>query len=460
MNFLNEYNPNVLVRMALRNSKVWKLLHRVVVLSNARSCQMPEKRNRKKGQGAIVSEQPVASGALVDPPHFTVSGLWTDGLGRVSIRAVQVLVVIVLTATAIYALLRLSLITLPVLLALILSSALWPVVRLLRRFMSTLLAAWTVFLGSLLVLGGIGTLLVYSVANEWPTLVDKGVEGFNKLQSMLNQLPWTITQEQIDQAIKQVTSFLTSSQFGAGALNGLSAAGNFFTGLVLLLVILFFFLKDGDKIWAFIISWMPAHQLHKWKVSGDRAVQTLGGYMRGTSTIAAVDAICITIALLVLKVPLAIPLGVITFMASFVPMVGATFAGVLATLVALVTNGPVVALIVIGAVVLIQQLEGNFLQPVVMAHALNLHALVILLGLAAGTVLGGLVGAVLAVPLTAVCWALAKVWSGRDQDLQLPDAPTGSSEDENSDAESTGLVEAIASNKPAPAASPVSDTTA
>ncbi len=303
-----------------------------------------------------------------------------------------------------------------------------------------MLAAWTVFLGSLLVLGGIGTLLVYSVAAEWPTLVDKGIEGFNKVQSMLSQLPWTISQEQIDQAIKQVTSFLTSSQFGLGALNGLSAAGNFFTGLVLLLVILFFFLKDGDKIWAFVVSWMPSHQIQRWQASGERTVQTLGGYMRGTSTIAAVDAICITAALLILKVPLAIPLGVITFLASFIPMVGATFAGVLATLVALVTNGPIVALIVLGAVILIQQLEGNFLQPVVMAHALNLHALVILLGLAAGTVLGGLVGAVLAVPLTAVFWSITKVWTGRDQDLQLPDAPTGSSGDENSDAESTDLL--------------------
>lgn len=379
---------------------------------------MPEKRNRKRGKSLVSHEESLASGAVIETPRYTVSGLWTDGLGRVSIRAVQLLVVVVLAAAAIYALLRLSLITLPVLLALILSCALWPLVRLLRKFMSSLLAAWAVFLGSLLVLGGIGTLLVYSVAAEWPTLVDKGIEGFNKVQEMLNQLPWTITQEQIDQALKQVTSFLTSSQFGAGALSGLSAAGNFVTGLVLLLVILFFFLKDGDKIWAFFISWMPNHQMHKWTVSGERTVQTLGGYMRGTSTIAAVDAICITAALLILKVPLAIPLGVITFMASFIPMVGATFAGVLATLVALVTNGPVVALIVVGAVILIQQLEGNFLQPVVMAHALNLHALVILLGLAAGTVLGGLVGAVLAVPLTAVFWAIAKVWSGRDPEIQ------------------------------------------
>ncbi|WP_411730925.1 AI-2E family transporter [Paeniglutamicibacter sp.] len=340
--------------------------------------------------------------------------MWIDPLGRIATRSVQLLVVLILASAVVFSLLKLSVIALPILIALILSCALWPLVRLLRNVMSPLLAAWTVFLGSLLVLGGIGTALVYSVLAEWQTLVDKGVEGFNKLQGMLNQLPWNISEEQIDDAVHQVTGFLTSSQFGAGALSGLSAAGNFFTGLALLLVILFFFLKDGDKIWGFFLSWMPDHQMHRWLSTGARTVETLGGYMRGTATVAAVDAIGITVALLVLRVPLAIPLGVVVFMSSFIPLVGATFAGILATLIALVTNGPVVALIVLGAVIVVNQLEGNFLQPVVMAHALNLHALVILLSLAAGTVLGGLVGAVLAVPLTAVAWAIVKIWSDRD----------------------------------------------
>ncbi|MFI8414165.1 AI-2E family transporter [Paeniglutamicibacter gangotriensis] len=368
--------------------------------------------------------EPTEAGLVAVPPSHSVPGMWIDPLGRVATRSVQMLVVLVLASAVVFSLLRLSLIALPVLIGLILSCALWPLVRLLRKVMSPLLAAWSVFLGSLLVLGGIGTALVYSVIAEWPDLVDKGAEGFGTLQEMLNRLPWSVSDDQIDQAVSQVTGFLTSSQFGAGALSGLSAAGNFFTGLVLLLVILFFFLKDGDKIWAFFLSWMPDHQMHRWLSTGERTVQTLGGYMRGTATIAAVDAIGITVVLLILRVPLAIPLGVVTFMASFIPMVGATFAGILATLIALVTNGPVVALIVLGAVIVVNQLEGNFLQPVVMAHALNLHALVILLALAAGTVLGGLVGAVIAVPLTAVAWALVKIWSGRDVPAALSDAET------------------------------------
>lgn len=369
---------------------------------------------RKKSR-SVQPETPaagVAAAAQLEPR--TVPSMWIDPLGRVATRSVQLLVVLVLASAVIFSLLRLSVVALPIVIALILTCALWPVVRVFRKVMSPMLAAWSVFLGSLLVLGGIGTALVYSVMAEWDTLVQQGVEGFHKAQELLNQLPWSISNEQIDDGVKEVTGFLTSSQFGSGALSGLSAAGSFFTGLALLLVILFFFLKDGDKIWAFFLSWLPSHQLNRWRSTGQRTVETFGGYMRGTATVAAVDALGITIALLVLQVPLAIPLGVVVFMSSFIPLVGATFAGILATLIALVTNGPVVALIVLGAVILVNQLEGNFLQPVVMAHALNLHALVILLSLAAGTVLGGLVGAVLAVPLTAVAWSIIKIWSGRD----------------------------------------------
>ncbi|WP_334123163.1 AI-2E family transporter [Glutamicibacter sp.] len=357
-------------------------------------------------------------------PDFTVSGLWTDLLGRLGIRSAQLLVVGALAAFLIIGMLRLTTIVIPTLLAIIISCALWPLVVKLRKVFSPMLSAWIVFLGSLLVLGGIGTGLVFSVINEWPKLVDKAVQGFNQIndtvQNLLGNLPIAIDQEQIDSIVHTVTGFLTSSQFGTGALNTLSAAGSFVTGLVLLLVILFFFLKDGDKIWAFAISWTPAHYRNKWILSGDRALRTFGGYIRGTATVAAVDAIGITATLLIVRVPLAIPLGVIVFLGSFVPMVGATVAGVLATLIALVTNGPIVALIVLASVILVNQLEGNFLQPVVMANALNLHALVVLLALTAGTVLAGIIGAVLAVPLVAASWAVIKVWTGRENKDLIP----------------------------------------
>lgn len=362
----------------------------------------------------------IASGK--EPPTFTVRGMWTDTLGRLGIRAVQLLVVSTVVGLLVFALLRLTVVVIPTVIAIILACALWPLVRLARRVMSGMLAAWTVFLGSLLVLGGVGTGLVFSVINEWSNLVDQAVEGFNQLRQVvddnLGALGFTIDQEQIDGAIDTVTSFLTSAEFGTGAVTTLSAAGTFFTGLVLLLVFLFFFLKDGDRIWAFFISWTPRHFRDKWIASGDKVQKTFGGYIRGTAIVAGADAVGITIALLVLQVPLALPLGVIVFLGGFIPIVGATVAGILATLVALVANGPIVALIVLAVVILVQQLESNFLQPVVMAQTLQLHALVILMALTAGTVLSGVIGAVLAVPLAAAAWGVIKVWSGRDGDTE------------------------------------------
>ncbi|WP_022871343.1 AI-2E family transporter [Yaniella halotolerans] len=349
---------------------------------------------------------------------FTVSGLWTDIFGRLGMRALQLLLIGLVVGMVVVALLNLTVVVIPTMIGVILACALWPLVRLCRKIMSNILAAWTVFLGSLLVLGGIGTGLVFSVMNEWQTLVDQAVQGFNQLRSWVTDLTdsfgISFGQEQIDSALDTVTDFLTSAEFGTGAVTTISAAGTFFTSLVLLLVILFFFLKDGDRIWAFFVSWSPDHYRAKWIASGDRALHTFGGYIRGTAIVAAADAIGIMLALFILQVPLALPLGVIVFLGGFVPLVGATAAGVLATLVALVANGPVVALIVLAAVILVNQLEGNFLQPVVMAQTLSLHALVILMALTAGTVLAGIIGAVLAVPMVAVAWSVIKVWTDRD----------------------------------------------
>jgi len=351
-------------------------------------------------------------------PVFTVQGLWTDMLGRLGIRCLQLLIVGAVAGFIVAGMLNLTMIVIPTLIAVILSCALWPLVVRLRRVVPPLLAAWTVFLGSLLILGGIGTGLVFSVIAQWGTLVEQALEGFNQLnqsvQRLLGNLPFAVDPQQVDDAVQTVTSYITSAQFGSGALHTLSAAGSLVTGTILLLVILFFFLKDGDRIWAFFVSWTPKHYRAKWVASGDRALHTFGGYIRGTAIVAAADTIGITTTLLILRVPLALPLAVVVFLGSFIPLVGATIAGVLATLIALVTNGPVSALIVLAAVILVNQLEGHFLQPVVMAHTLSLHALVVLMALTAGTVLGGIVGAVVAVPLTAASWAVIKVWSDRD----------------------------------------------
>ena len=351
-----------------------------------------------------------------DAPEPLARGLWHDRIGTFATRSIQTLAIVAVAALIVFALTQLSLVMIPVVIALILASAIYPLMRWMRsKGLPSILATWIALVSILVVLGGIGWLIVWAVRSQWDDLVDSASKGFGQLQDWLGTLPFDIDEKQIEDAKQTAVDFLTSSQFGSGALAGVSATASFLTGLVLMVVVLFFFLKDGPRLWEFLLRPFTGTAYDRAKRIGGKTVDTLGGYVRGTATIAAVDAIGIGIGLAIIGVPLALPLSVIVFLTAFIPIVGATAAGILAALVALVANGPVAALIVVGIVVLVNQLEGNFLQPVVMARSLKLHALVVLLALTAGTILGGIVGAVLAVPIAAVAWGIIGVWNGPDQ---------------------------------------------
>ncbi|KQR44095.1 hypothetical protein ASF82_11220 [Frigoribacterium sp. Leaf164] len=348
------------------------------------------------------------------------SSIWTDAFGRLAIRSLQIIAVVVVGIAVIYTFLSLSLVTLPVLLALIFASAMYPLIAFLRRHrVPSLLATIIALFGVVVVLGLVGWLLVWAVENQASTLAKSATEGFNQLQDWITTLPFSITDDQIESVRNTVVDFVTSAQFGSGALAGASAIGSFATGLVLMIVVLFFFLKDGPAIWEFLLRPFKGEQYARARRIGDKTVATLGGYVRGTATVAAVDAIGIGIGLAIIGVPLALPLAVVVFLTAFIPLVGATAAGILAALVALVANGPVAAIWVIAVVVLVNQLEGNFLQPVLMGRTLQLHGLVILVALTAGTILGGVVGAVIAVPLMAVVWGITQVWNGEHQPAEM-----------------------------------------
>ncbi len=343
--------------------------------------------------------------------------MWTDRIGHLGTRSIQFLLIITLAALLVWAMVQLKLVVIPLLIALIVAAAAAPVILWLRRFMSNLLAAWAALLGGALVFGGIVTLIVFAVRDQWDELAKSAVAGIDQLLAWLKDGPLPIDQQQIDDARDAGVDFLTSSQFGSGALAGVSAAASIITGLILAIVILFFFLKDGDTIWYFFLKPLRGERFARGVRIGQTGVRVLGGYVRGTALIAFVDAFFIGLGLVILQVPLALPLAVFVFLSSFIPLVGATIASVLAALVALVDSGPVTALIVIAIAVGVNQLEGNFLQPIVMAQSLKLHPLVILVALTAGTILGGITGAVLAVPIAAVAWAIVKVWNGPDRSL-------------------------------------------
>lgn len=356
--------------------------------------------------------------------------LWGDSLGRVGTRAAQILLILTVAVVSVYALIQVKLLVIPVLIALILAAAIGPFVNMLRRRgLRGGLATGIAFIGLLLVLGGVSTVIYFSVRNQWGELAQQASSGLDELEQFLLTGPVPIEQEQLDQARQGIIDFAASSQVRSGAITGLSVVTEFIAGASLMIIILFFFLKDGAKIWDFFLRPFSGAREARLRRVGRRTLEVLGGYVRGTAIVALVDTVAIGAALLIMQVPLAIPLAIIVFIGAFVPLVGATVAGILAALVALVANGPVVALIVVAVVIAVNQLEGDLLQPIVMGKSLQLHALVILMALTAGTILAGIVGAVLSVPLAAVAWAIIQVWTAEDPNLEdmnphLPPAGT------------------------------------
>jgi predicted PurR-regulated permease PerM len=347
------------------------------------------------------------------PPVPAVRRLWTDGLGTLATRSLQIIAVVLLAAGIIWGLRSLTLVVIPVLLALILASAFEPLMAALRRRgIGSMPATLLVLLAILLALGAVGWIIVSAVSSQWRELYDQARRGIDQVLAWAGTLPFDIDQQQIQEWLDQLTAFVTSAQFGSGALAGVGAVADFVTGLVLMVVVLFFLLKDGPEIWEFLRRPFTGEWHDRAKRAGRVTVDTLGAYVRGTATVAAVDAVGIGIGLAILQVPLWPALAVLVFVLAFIPIVGAVLAGIIAALVALVANGLVAALIVVGIVIVVNQLEGNFLQPVLMGRALKLHELVILIALTIGTVLSGIIGAVLAVPLTAVAWGIIKVWDG------------------------------------------------
>jgi predicted PurR-regulated permease PerM len=175
-----------------------------------------------------------------------------------------------------------------------------------------------------------------------------------------------------------------------------------FASIFLVLFTTFFFLRDGRRIWNFLINLLPAAGREPLREAGEQSWQTLTAYVRATVLVAFIDATGIGIGLVILRVDVAFALAALVFLGAFIPIVGATLSGTVAVLVALVTRGPVTALLVVAVVIGVQQLEGHVLQPAIMGRAVSIHPLAVIIAIAIGTVLGGILGALVAVPIVAV----------------------------------------------------------
>ncbi|MEV8041370.1 AI-2E family transporter [Arthrobacter sp. NPDC080082] len=348
-------------------------------------------------------------------PSKGPAALWSDGLGRAGTRAAQVLLLVGLAWVVIRVLILVPLVVIPVLLAVILAAAISPLVRWLAGHgWPRALAVLTSFVAVLAVFGGVVTAVVALVRMQFKELVTRALAGIDQLHAFLNNGPVPVSDQELANAKESVQKFFSSGNLGSDALTGLRTGGEILAGIVLMAVILFFFLKDGAVIRAFLFGFLPARHRDRAHRAAAASTRVLGGYVRGTALIAAIDAAIVAVALLILGVPLAVPLAVFVFIGGFIPIIGATAAGSLAVLVALVSNGPVPALVVLAVLIGANQLEHHVLQPLLMGKVLNIHGLVILLSLAAGTMLAGVIGALLAVPLAAVGWTIIKVWTGRD----------------------------------------------
>ncbi|MFC4127766.1 AI-2E family transporter [Nocardia rhizosphaerae] len=332
---------------------------------------------------------------------------------------------------------RLWVVLLPVTLAVVVTTILWPATRwLTARKFPPALAATITLLSFLAVLAGVIASIVPSVADQAPELADKATAGVNQVRDWIQGPPLRIRDEQLDSAVAAIVDRLQSSgaQIAGGVFTGVSTATSVLITVFLVLVLVFFFLKDGPRL----VPWMH-------RVCGDRSGRhleavlervwaTLGGFIRTQAVVSLVDAVFIGAALFILDVPLALVLAVFTFIGGFVPIVGAFVAGALAVLVALVGNGFVTALIVLGVVIAVQQLEGNVLQPVLQSRSMELHAAIVLLAITAGSSLYGITGAFLAVPVVAMIAVVIR-YIGEQIDAATGSGPAAEEPDAEPDAD-------------------------
>ncbi len=293
---------------------------------------------------------------------------------------------------------------LPVLFAIVLCTVLWPPVRWLRDHrVPPAAAAVVMMLVGLGVIAGILAVIVPSIIDQVPDLASKATDGINKVYDWLQGPPLNIEDEQVDKVVDTIIGKVQSSAttIAAGVFSGVGTATSIIVTLFTTLVLVFFFLKDGPKF----VPWLdrtvgrPAGY-HLGEVLL-RMWNTLGGFIRTQALVSFIDAFFIGIGLLILDVPLAWVLMVITFFGGFIPIVGAFVAGALAVLIALVTNGLTTALIVLAIIIAVQQLEGNVLQPWLQAKSMDLHAVIVLLAVTLGSTMFGITGAFLAVPAAA-----------------------------------------------------------
>ncbi|TML32566.1 MAG: AI-2E family transporter [Actinobacteria bacterium] len=330
------------------------------------------------------------------PYPLRIAAAWSWRLLIVAVAALAVLWVVG----------RLHQVLVPVAISLLLSALLSPAVGWLRKRvrMHRSLATAIVMIGGLAIVVGTLTLVITQFVNSWQELSQNALAGIQQIQGWLKRGPLHLSDKQLNSIFTAANQWLNDhrAMLTTGALSTAGTAIDVLASLFLVLFTTFFFLRDGRRIWRFLVSLLPAAGREPLGSAGEQSWQTLVAYVRATVLVAFIDATGIGIGLVVLRVPLAFPLAALVFLGAFIPIIGATLSGTVAILVALVARGPLVALLVLLVVVGVQQLEGHVLQPAIMGKAVAIHPLAVIVAIATGVVLAGIIGALVAVPITAV----------------------------------------------------------
>jgi len=343
----------------------------------------------------------------------------------------------------------LAVMVIPVVVALLISALVVPLVDwLVRVGVRRSVAAILVVLGTIASVVALLTFAGQQVANGASDLADQTVAGLQEIKDWLRDGPLHASDSQIDKYIKGIQDAITEQSGEGGIVKGVTevgtAVGHLLAGFFIVLFSTYFFLADGQRIWAWVVRLSPRAARERVDSSGRVAWISLTQFVRATVIVAATDGILIGLGAWIIGVPFSLAIGVLVFLGAFVPIVGATVAGTVAILVALVDQGPVTALIMLAIVIGVQQLEGHVLQPFLMGRWVSVHPLGVILAIAAGVLTAGVAGALVAVPLAAAVNAVVQHLAGY---TEPGDDPV---EELAEDYVETGETSAVEEDPPAP----------
>lgn len=318
----------------------------------------------------------------------------------------RLLVIIAGSAAVIWAVGRLHEVVVPLLIALLLTALFLPAVTWLTRVLrlNRSLSVALVMIGGLAVIAGVITLVVTQFIDQLPDLTDKAQDGLLKIQSSLKRGPLHLSDNQLKDSLDKLGDWVKTHQstVTSGAVTTATTVLTVLVSFFLVIFATFFFLRDGRRIAYFFVGLLPRAAREPMANAAEASWRSLTAYVRATVLVAFIDALGIGIGLFIMRIDLAFPLATLVFLGAFIPIVGATLSGTVAVLVALVTKGPGWALAVLLLVIGVQQLEGHVLQPLIMGRAVALHPLAVIVAIATGGILAGIIGALVAVPIVAV----------------------------------------------------------